>query len=318
MSDPCATISLGLEEGDEQVSSEDDGARRVRFFGVHDLAAGWYVPRVAQLVEQFDPTNASSDAMDVIELHNVQQYLEHGFFPSEYSEAERATARSRIGQIRSLVARFFSAIDEANCASLISGVDHEYHADLLELLGRHKAYERCSATTMLRVLEQAGVHMSELLSCRRLVAAYDAEVRDQMVASPSNAVHLVRKHLQRDVREAVHLPRSLSQADVRDLLERRPIGTTQPVGGSGHRSHLWGLGCPRGTPRRPSESSATRERRRRLAPPCFRVRRSFDLPEDPARLLLGVGAAQCTPPLLVLSDGRPEEDQYWSVPELGA
>ena len=202
------------------MSSEDDVARRVRFFGVHDLAASWYVPRVAELVEQFDPTNASLDAMDVIELHNVQQYLEHGFFPVKYTEAERVTARSRIGQIRSLVARFFSAVDDANCASLISGVDHEYHADLLELLGRHKAYERCSATTMLRVLEQAGVHMSELLACKRLVAAYDADVRDHLLASPSNAEHLVRKHLQRDVREAVHLPRSLSQADGRDLLER--------------------------------------------------------------------------------------------------
>lgn len=213
-------MSLGLEDGGEQVSSEDDVARRVRFFGVHDLAASWYVPRVAELVEQFDPTNASLDAMDVIELHNVQQYLEHGFFPVKYTEAERVTARSRIGQIRSLVARFFSAIDDANCASLISGVDHEHHADLLELLGRHKAYERCSATTMLRVLEQAGVHMSELLACKRLVAAYDADVRDHLLASPSNAEHLVRKHLQRDVREAVHLPRSLSQADGRDLLER--------------------------------------------------------------------------------------------------
>ncbi|UMG91499.1 hypothetical protein [Nocardioides sp. TF02-7] len=202
------------------MSSEDDIARRVRFFGVQDLAAGWYVPRVAELVEQFDPANASSDAMDLIELHNVQQYLEHGFFPPEYTEAERATARSRIGQIRSLVASFFSSIDDANCAALISGVDHEYHADLLELLGRHKAYERCNATTMLRVLEQAGVHMSELLACKRLQAAYDAEVRDQLLASPSNAEHLVRKHLQKDVREAVHLPRSLSQADARDLLER--------------------------------------------------------------------------------------------------
>jgi hypothetical protein len=204
-----------------EVSSEDDVARRVRFFfGVHDLAAGWYLPRVAELVEQFEPVNASSDAMDVIELYNVQQYLEHGFFPSGYTEAERATARSRIGQIRSLVARFFSAIDDANCDSLISDVDHEYHADLLELLGRHKAYERCNATTMLQVLEQAGVHMSELLACKRLVAAYDAEVRDQLLALPSNAEHLVQKHLQKDVREAVHLPRSLSQGDARDLLER--------------------------------------------------------------------------------------------------
>lgn len=52
------------------MSGEDDIARRVRFFGVHDLAAGWYVSRVAEIVEQFDAANPPSDAMDIIELHN--------------------------------------------------------------------------------------------------------------------------------------------------------------------------------------------------------------------------------------------------------
>jgi hypothetical protein len=59
------------------------------------------VPRVAELVEQFDNANVPTDAMDIIELHNVQQYLEHGFVPREYTEKEREVATSRIGQIRS-------------------------------------------------------------------------------------------------------------------------------------------------------------------------------------------------------------------------
>lgn len=195
-------------------------ARRVRFFGVHDLATGWYVQRVAEIVEGFDPADAPSEAMDILELHNVQQYLEHGLVPREYPESERAVATSRIGQIRSAVARFFSSIDSANCASLIGGVDHEYHADLLELLGRHKAFERCSAGTMLQTLGQAGVHLRELLACKKLVAAYDAEVRDQLMALPGNAEHLIRKYLQKDGCDEVHLPRSLTPADARELLER--------------------------------------------------------------------------------------------------
>lgn len=202
------------------MSSENDIARRVRFFGVHDLAAGWYVQRVAELVEQFDNANVPSEAMDIIELHNVQQYLEHGFIPREYTESERALAMSRIGEIRRAVARFFSAVDDANCVSLIGGVDNEYHADLLELLGRGKAFERCKAVTMLQALGQAGVHMSEMLACKKLVAAYDAEIRDELLASPRNAEHLIRKHLQKDVRDEVHLPGSITQADARELLER--------------------------------------------------------------------------------------------------
>ena len=86
---------------------EEADLRRVRFFGVHDLAAGWYVARVAEIAEQFDPASAPVRAVDIIELHNVQQYLENGFLPRDYIEGERAGAMSQIGPIRSAVARFF-------------------------------------------------------------------------------------------------------------------------------------------------------------------------------------------------------------------
>lgn len=201
------------------MSEEDATMRRVRFFGVHDLAAGWYVERIAEIVAQFDPANVPAHAVDIIELHNVQQYLEHGFHPRDSTEAERAVAMSRIVQIRSAVARFFSVIDDANCASLVADVDFEYHADLLDLLGRNQAFERCSAPVMLNALDHAGVHLGGMLACKKLVAAYDAEIRDELLGSPGNAEHIVRKYLQQDVRAEVHLPASFTPADARALLE---------------------------------------------------------------------------------------------------
>jgi hypothetical protein len=66
----------------------------------------------------------------MLELHNVQQYLEHGFLPNAYTEDERERAKARIPQIRSAVARYFSAIDNTNFAAKVAGVGHEYHGDL--------------------------------------------------------------------------------------------------------------------------------------------------------------------------------------------
>lgn len=202
------------------MSDEDDVMRRVRFFGVNDLAAGWYVERVAEIVEQFDPANVPAQAVDIIELHNVQQYLEEGLLPREYTEAERDAATSKIGQIRGAVARFFSMVDDVTCDSVVRDVDFDYHADLLDLLGRSKVFERCSATIMLNALSQAGIHLGEMLACKKLVAAYDTEIRDQLIADPGSAEHIVRKYLQQDVRDEVHLPASFSSADARGLLER--------------------------------------------------------------------------------------------------
>lgn len=202
------------------VSNEENSAHRVRFLGLHDLATGWQVERVAEIVGQFDASRFPSGLMDIIELHNVAQYLQHGLLPRSFSEAEREMAMSRLGPIQGAVARYVSGTDDGNCAALVGQVDFEYHADLLELLGRSKAFERCTASVMLPALDQAGVHLGDMLACKRLVAAYDAEIRDEILRSPKRAEHVIRKRMQKDLCTEVHLPASLEPTDVRDLLER--------------------------------------------------------------------------------------------------
>lgn len=201
------------------MSDEAADSRRVRFYGAHDMAAGWHVARVVELAERFDPCEPPTSTMNVLEHHNVQRYLEHGLLPAAFSDEERARAKARIPQIRSAVARFFSSIDGTDFAEKTAEVDHAYHADLLELLGRNKAFERCDAGTALPALTAAGVHLAELLASKDLVRAYDREVRDRLLASPRAAEHLVRKHLQDDPGAAVHLPASFTPADSRGLLE---------------------------------------------------------------------------------------------------
>lgn len=201
------------------MSDEDAALRRVRFYGVHDLATGWQVPRVVELVGQFDPKNAPTSIVDILELHNVQQYLEHGFLPNAYTEQERNHAKARIPQIRSAVARFFSVIDDTNFAAIVASVGHDYHGDLLDLLGRNKAFERCDGATVLPALTAAGVHLGELLASKKLVQAYDAEMRDELRASPRAAEYLVQKYLQDDVRGDLYLPASFTAVDARELLE---------------------------------------------------------------------------------------------------
>lgn len=190
------------------------------------MAAGWHVPRVAELAEGFDPKSVPTSTEDMLELHNVQQYLEHGFLPNAYSEEQRNQAKALIPQIHSAVARYFSSVDNTNFAATVAGVGHDYHGDLLHLLGRNKAFERCDSATVLPALSAAGVHLGELLASKKLVQAYDAEIRDELRASSRGAEHLVRKYLQDDVKGEIHLPPSFTQVDARELLEATSTART--------------------------------------------------------------------------------------------
>lgn len=202
------------------MDEKDAAARRVRFFGVRDLAGEGYAPRAVELAEQFDPKNVPTNAEDILELHNVQQYLEHGLLPKTYPEKERDQVTERIPQIRSAIARFFSAIGNANFAVTVAGVGRGYHKDLLDLLGRNKAFERCDGATVLPALTAAGVHLGVMLANKKLVQAYDAEIRDLLLVSSQGAEYLIHKYLQDDARGDIHLPLSFTSADARELLER--------------------------------------------------------------------------------------------------
>lgn len=201
------------------MSNQNAGSRRVRFFGRRDLASGWYLDRVGELVEQFDASKLQTNATDVIELHNVQRYLEDGLLPHSFGADRRAQAIARIPQIRSAVGRFFSAVDDTNCPRLIVDVSFDYHSDLLDLLGRHKAFQRCSAEVMLSALTEAGVRLGTLLANEKLVDAYGSEIREQLLGAPRNAEHLIRKHMQKEGGRDIYLPTSLTPADMRQLME---------------------------------------------------------------------------------------------------
>lgn len=198
---------------------EDEQIRRVRFFSPQDLSAGWFVERVAELTEQFDEKIQPSSAVEVIEIHNVVQFLKHDLVPNRYTAVDRERAMARIPQMQGVVARYFSEIDESNFAKRIAGVRHEGRVDLLDLLGQARAFDRCGAAFVLPVLDAAGFRLAHLLGCKKLVAAYDSEVRELILASPSGAAFLVQKHLLSERSADLHIPRSLSTTECRELLE---------------------------------------------------------------------------------------------------
>jgi hypothetical protein len=193
--------------------------RRVKFYGVHDLGSHWPAQRAATILEHFDSTATARTIADVIELHNAQLFAANGLFPDAYSDEQQAAARVRVPAVRGAVGKFFNALNEDNLAAQVGDVGYQYHADLLELFARFKVYDRCSPAAVLQVLDQARIHLGEMLAQPDLVRACDAELRARLIADPANADQLLRKYLEKDIRRAVQLPASLTTADARALLD---------------------------------------------------------------------------------------------------
>lgn len=194
------------------------GQRRLRFYGAGDYATYWQIDDAVAIVEGF--TTPPGNVIDVLELYNALQFVEAGFFPPSYTPMQRAHAEAVVPQARSAVARFFTGINETNVGEIVAGVAFEYHPDLLDLLGRYRAFERCDARLMLSAFTSAGVRLGAMLANKKLVQAYDTDLRDALLAEARGAEHLIRRYFGKDQRAQTYLPRSLSPLDSRNLLRR--------------------------------------------------------------------------------------------------
>lgn len=203
------------------MATDDAADRRVKFYGLNDYGTYFQVARAAEIVEHYGPSSTTDAISDILELYNAQLFAEGNLFPNSYTDSQRAACREVIPELRKAVGKFFNAINEANVASVVVDVDYTYHADLLQLLSRHKVYSRCAATVLLPLLDNAQIGIGEMLTDKSLVSAYDQELRARLVSDSANAEHLIRKYLEKDAtRREVYLPSSFTPDDGRALLNK--------------------------------------------------------------------------------------------------
>lgn len=201
------------------MNQEGDRPLRVYFYGPDDGAVGIVVPRVVELASNFESGTAFETATDALEHHNVQKYLEHRLLPPGLDEEAIQQLLQKVRPLRAAIARFFSAISEDNLRDEFASVDHQYHRDLLEVLGQAKAFERFDGPRMLAVLKETGVHIGDMLESAKLVQTYGEEIRLEILASSRNAELIVRKYLESASRRDLHLPVVFTPDDSRHVLE---------------------------------------------------------------------------------------------------
>lgn len=80
---------------------------------------------------------------------------------------------------------------------------------------------------MLPTLRKIGVNLTDMLTNKELVQAYDTHIRDALLSETRNAEYLVRKHMQKN-EENIYLPKSFSADDSRELLQRY-VASAEPM-----------------------------------------------------------------------------------------
>lgn len=209
------------------IDGQDSFRIRLRFYGADDLATYSEVHEAADIVRRFDAAAPPEDVNGILELHNAHLFVKAGFTPRELPEPDRADLVETAREIRRTVAQWFNALDDHNLRDKFVDLDWQYHKQLLDLLAGLGVFGRCTAAPMLAALDAARVPAGDLITSKRLVANYDAEVRDLLLADPDRAELVIQHHLEAQRTVETFLPLSLTPADCRALIQAY-IDSTDP------------------------------------------------------------------------------------------
>lgn len=202
---------------DENKESID---KRVKYYGLRDLATSFYLKSVVELLENFDENKTGYDINDILELYNVYLYVDDLALPRDLEQHKVEKFVNLKPNILKAISSFFKTITEENILETIQDVRFDYHEDLLKLFEKHKLYERVSPQRMLQVLNSSKVATWNILANKEIVRLYNQDIRAMILSDTENAEHIIQKYFEKSVRQDVHLPQSLTAEDVHDILER--------------------------------------------------------------------------------------------------
>lgn len=204
-----------LQNGDK-----DSIGKRIKYYGIRDLATMFYLKPAVELLENFNENKTNYDINDVLELYNVYVYVKNKVFPKDLDQDKAEKFIKLKPSMLKVISSFFNTITEENILEIIQGVGFDYHDDLLRLLAEHKVHERVSSGKMMQALNSSKVAIWNILANKKIVKQYEQEIKALILSDTDNAEYIIRKYFKKNEDKDIHLPESLTKEEVYDILEK--------------------------------------------------------------------------------------------------
>jgi hypothetical protein len=197
---------------------KEESVRRIKFYGLNDHATFFNLKRVEEYLDYYSENKTDYTLTDIIELYNVLQFVENKIFSKDLSNEKRVGYEVLISKLKRSLSLFFNAINEANASSIITDINYDYKQDLLLLLSKHKLHQRILPSTLLAVLQNIDIGLSDILTNKEIVSSCKNDVRSLIMADHKNAEYLVNKYLEAKSGYSIYLPANLTSKDTYKLL----------------------------------------------------------------------------------------------------
>lgn len=153
---------------------------RVVFYSASDLSAGGHLQDAEPILRGFNPGLPHTDANEVLELYNIQLYIEAECRLRTWTDNDMNQFKQTVKSFKPFIVAFASRLDESTFAVEYAKVEVDLKPTFWTLFALYKSYERVSEERIKDELQIDDGLIDILLRNKALVAAYDNVLADYM------------------------------------------------------------------------------------------------------------------------------------------
>lgn len=202
---------------------------RVVFYSASDLSTGGHLQDAEPILRSFNPGQSHQDVNDVLEMYNIQLYIDAGCGLRAWTEDDVKSFKETVSDFKPFIVGYMSQINEHSFRSVYHQVEDELKPSFWKVFSMYKVYERVPASLIKDELAKDENLIEIILENPALVKAYDDVISDYMRGNKDCIDLLLSAYLlELDFPEKKpNIPASLTLED-KDQLIRAFIDSTTP------------------------------------------------------------------------------------------
>lgn len=195
---------------------------RVKFYSKYDMSVGFYIRRVANIIENFNAEKTITDINEILELYNIQLFISNKIYPTHWDEQQRKNYTEVAKLFSKTIGIFFSEININLLDQFFETLEYDYRDDFWELIEKYNVYEKVSRSMFIKLLSSKKFYLTQVLRCKKIVNYFSDEILSYMESNVKSATILLKYYLLEHgkERERYYFPKELTDEKVLFLFEK--------------------------------------------------------------------------------------------------
>jgi len=188
---------------------------RVKFYSVSDLSRGIYLDRIETILDSSIDLN---NINDVIELFNIQKFIDNEIFSSDWSPTKIHSYQQKVSRFNSIIPTWI-VNHESDLIEATSNLFPEYKADFWEVVGNYNIYMDWSDSYFQALSSEFSLY--HILPNKTIVRRFDSSLVERLKIDEDALEFILRYHVfLRPVSPKIFLPLSLEIYTIEKIMNR--------------------------------------------------------------------------------------------------